>query len=386
MRGRASTYVAGFVAMSAALVPIAVPTAGVAATAPAPREPHVASTPASSNVRLVPLSSNYELPTRSVSRDIGVSVALPDGHDLWLFGDTDTFVHKGTRWTSVGFIDGSTALEAKYTRGRVPAGGEFPTGEPSRFLPVPTDVFLPDGSGRPCNNATAAFAARWPTGAVVLPGTPSDVLITYTEVCVTHTPGGRAPGVRPEGWGYMLYDWQHRHIARAPVDVFRPHSDGSALPDSLSFGSPLVDHGKLILFASHCGVFLGACTQSRVWFAAMPATIAAIDSTRSYALTQLAADTPWQPLSISVGRYQQGLRLVEMTTIGGTYKIFSAPTAGAKWHRLRSGTLPGCPSHLYFCAALQGHPELSTSTQIFVSYKDPDARPEGHVVVSAIPE
>jgi hypothetical protein len=52
-----------------------------------------------------------------------------------------------------------------------------------------------------------------------------------------------------------------------------------------------------------------------------------------------------------------------------------------------SGTLPGCPTKSRFCFALEGHPELSTSTQLFVSYKHPDTGPPvGHIVVSAIPD
>ena len=74
-----------------------------------------------------------------------------------------------------------------------------------------------------------------------------------------------------------------------------------------------------------------------------------------------------------------------LASIVGAYRIYTAPTAGATWHLASSGTLPGCPSHTGFCFALEGHPELSTATHTFVSYKNPDSGPGGHVVVSALP-
>src|SRR5262245_3250781 len=102
--------------------------------------------------RVVQVRSSYETATRSVSRDVGISVALPGGRALWLFGDTG--IHErtaGGKWKEAGFIDGSTALQAHYERGQVPSGTDYPSGVPSRFIPVPKNVYLPDGSGRPCN-------------------------------------------------------------------------------------------------------------------------------------------------------------------------------------------------------------------------------------------
>ena len=79
----------------------------------------------------------------------------------------------------------------------------------------------------------------------------------------------------------------------------------------------------------------------------------------------------WQPLSISVGHYGNGLRLVELATILGDYRIFTAPTAGSRWHLARSGRLPGCPTRTGFCLALEGHPELSTATKTFARTRMP---------------
>ncbi len=342
---------------------------------------------AGTDVRTVPVLSSYESASRVVSRDIGISVALPGGRALWLFGDTGVFQRGGGRWRSTKFIDGSTAIAASYSRGRVPRGDEVPSSAPARFLPVPENVYLPDGSGRACTYETAAFPARWPTGAVAMPRT-SDVLVTYGEVCVTSPPGG-VTSVRAEGWGYELYNSRTGRIDRGPIDVFEPHPSGSALPPSQIFGWPQLDQGRLTLFSSRCTALYVACSKGQVWAVTMPGTIAALDRHSSYLRTPLTTDAPegFTPLSISVGRFPSGLRLVEMNSIAGAYKIYSAEGTRARWHLDRSGTLPGCPSRKSFCFALQTHPELSTETEIFASYMDPDAGlGRGHVVVSALPD
>jgi hypothetical protein len=314
---------------------------------------------------------------------------LPDGHELWLFGDTSVYEHVKGAWGGLRFIDGSTAVEAHYTRGHVPVGGEYPTGKPTRFIPVPNDVYLTDGSGRPCvrGNGNAAFGARWPTGAAVMPADSSELLITYSEVCVTG--GGASAQQQPEGWGYLLYNWRTHHIDQGPVDVFKPHADGSPLASSDVFGSPIIDHGNVTLFASTCATQYLGCSAGQVLSVTMPAATTALDDPTSYKLTQVSTDGSgsWLPLSISVGRYPTGLRIVEWTSIAGTYSIFSTSTLGTPWHLTASGKLPGCTTKTGFCFALAGHPELSTATTLFVSYVDPDAGPGmGHEVMSAIPD
>ena len=87
----------------------------------------------------------------TISRDIGISAQLPDGHQLWLFGDTGIWQRDSSgKWHQGRFIPGSTAMLAKGARGQVPSGGELPSGTPAIFLPTPHNVYLPDGSGKPC--------------------------------------------------------------------------------------------------------------------------------------------------------------------------------------------------------------------------------------------
>ena len=342
------------------------------------------------HIRVVPILSSYETASRAVSRDVGISVVLPDGHDLWLFGDTRIDQRNDAGgWDLVNFVDGSTALETEYARGRVPNGVEYPAATPTRFIPVPTDVYLTDGSGRPCVKGVsdAAFSARWPTGAVLMPGDGSEVLVTYSDVCVVYPVGG-SPQDTIEGWGYLLYNWRTERIDVGPVDVFVPHSDGTETAPTTRLGSPVIDHGMLTLFAVACPARYLGCVAGQVWSVTMPATTAALSNPASYSLRLLSTDAPgsWQPLGLSVGRYPAGLRMVTWNSIAGNYKIFSAASVDVPWHLDRAGVLPGCGGHRLFCFALIGHPELSTATDVVVSYFDPDSGPTGHVVISSLPD
>jgi hypothetical protein len=334
----------------------------------------------------VPLRSDYETSTRSVSRDVGISVALPDGHALWFFGDTVTFKRVGNHWTGGQFIDGGTAVMTNPARGRVPKGREFPNASPARFLPVPNNVYLPDGSGTRCTTRTAAYPARWITGAAVLPSNRSLILITYAESCIQHSSDGGTT-ITPEGWGFALYNWKTRRIVHGPDDVIAPSKSGSRISSNQLFVTPVFDKGQLTLFSSECNAPYGACAAGLVWFVTMPAKLWAMSSAASYRRQLLPLNPPetWAAMSVSVNRHPAGWRLIQLTSIWGTYKIFSASSPTGPWQLVRSGTLPGCPTPTGFCWTPQGHPELSTSTQLFISYSKPNAGPGGHIVISAIP-
>ena len=339
---------------------------------------------AASAVTTAQIHSKYENAKRSISRDIGISVQLPDGHQLWLFGDTGIWQRDGSGWHQTKFIPGSTAMLAKGARGQVPSGGELPSGSPAIFLPTPHNVYLPDGSGKPCEFPDARFAARWPTGMAVTPSNKSLVLVTYGEVCVTKS--SSKVGVRAEGWGYLLYNWRKKKIVKL-VDVFKPKRDGSAIPPQQIYGWPMFASSKLVMFSSQCTSAYVNCTAGRVGAVTL-SSVAALNNPSAYKLQQMVTDgtSLWSPLAISVGRYPSGLRLIETTSIAGAYKVFSATQPTGPWHLDRSGTLPGCPSQKRFCFALEGHPELSTANSLVVSYHDPDSGPGGHIVVSAIPD
>jgi hypothetical protein len=143
-------------------------------------------------------------------------------------------------------------------------------------------------------------------------------------------------------------------------------------------------NGRPTLFSSKCTVQYLSCGSGHVW-TATTSTLSDPTSYKPRPMT-IAGTTTWEPLTISVGKYFNELRLIETTSIGGNYNIFAAPNVDARWHLLASGVLPDCvPSRGDFCHAVEGHPELSSPTELFISYKDPNVDPSGHMVISAIP-
>src|SRR5258707_14287640 len=72
---------------------------------------------AASTVTTAQIHSKYETAKRSISRDIGISAQLPDGHQLWLFGDTGIWQRDSSgKWHQGRFIPGTTPLLAKGAR------------------------------------------------------------------------------------------------------------------------------------------------------------------------------------------------------------------------------------------------------------------------------
>jgi hypothetical protein len=102
--------------------------------------------------RLGPVLTKDENPVTSLARDGGISVALPNGQDLWLFADTPTVEYSNGAWKVTRFVAGNTAGIGPYTPGQVPApltelaiGGALkPDNQPARFIPLPNDIYMPD--------------------------------------------------------------------------------------------------------------------------------------------------------------------------------------------------------------------------------------------------
>src|SRR5262249_25351 len=121
-----------------------------------PSAPNLVTSPAKF---LGPLTSSQETATQSIGRDRGLTVPLPNGKVLWIFGDPPTYTFQGGKWNLTGFIQGSSAGIGKYTPGTAPTValnelqlGQAPTKatKATQFLPPPA-VYLPDGSGKVCN-------------------------------------------------------------------------------------------------------------------------------------------------------------------------------------------------------------------------------------------
>jgi hypothetical protein len=209
----------------------------------------------------------------------------------------------------------------------------------------------------------------------VVPNT-SDVLITYADVCVV-----TAADVRAEGWGFMEYNSTTNAIDVGPDDVFPPSPSGAALAPNLGLGSPVFSNGQVSLFSFVCTSLFVGCGAGQVYSATLPGTISALSDPSSYAVNPSVTDasTTWQPIGIAVASYPDApFRMVEATAITGAYNLLTAPTAAGPWHLETTGLAPGCQGLLSgFCYALVGHPELSTPSQLVISYADPGAGPTG---------
>jgi hypothetical protein len=339
---------------------------------------------------LGPVNAHQETASGAVlERDAGISVALPNGRDLWIFGDTSSFSAASS--SSSAFIGGSTAAKGKYVPGKTPsalkdvqAAGATPT-TPSQFIPTPTDTVMPDGSGRACTPANGAiYSARWPTGAALLDD-PKQLLVTYTDVCVTST-----TSFTVEGWGFMIYSWRNAKIKAGPYDVFPPAQNGAPLSPDRSYQSPIVSKGQITLFTSQCASLFIACNSGSVSATTIPDNPLAMAVPASYVAQPAVTDgaTAWKPVNVSVAAYPTGLRLIEQTSIGGTFIVFSATSPTGPWHAFYSGTLPGCSSTPKgFCYAFVGHPELGNNSTLTVSYFKPDSPQNanvGHVDLAAV--
>jgi hypothetical protein len=332
------------------------------------------------------VQSSYEDASHAVARDDGLGVALPNGNDLWIFGDTSIYnADQSGKMRTSAFIAGGTAGEGPYAAGHIPATlMETPSpGQPlslsashppALYMPAPTNVYLADGSGRQCTSAPGRYPARWASGAAAIPKT-SDVLVTYVDVCVA---GSLQFDV--EGWGFMEYNWRTNGLDLGPSDVFPPSPSGRALSPELQLGSPVIDDGHVDLFSFNCTVLYVSCFVGQTYFTTVLDTPAALRNPASYQVAPASTQsTPWQPAGIAVARYPDApLRMIEMTGIAGTYDVLTATTAAGPWQLETSGTVPDCQAlRSGFCYALVGHPELSTPSQLVISYYDPGAGPMG---------
>ena len=325
---------------------------------------------------LGPVLTRDETSTVSISRDGGVSVALPGGKALWIYGDTPRHVFSKGRWKVANFVTGSSASIGAYTRGKVPkpmrqiwVGHKRTPKLPARFIPAPTNLYMPDGSGRRCTPANGgAEEVRWVTGGALMPN-PTYVLITYVSVCVTSV-----PKFVTQGYGFMIYNWRTNNITVRPVDVYKPPTNGAALPTSKMFGSPIIANGNVTLFSSTC------CSPGRVYTVTMPATAAALTNPANYVLHASGASTSFYLTVTGKTPTQPHIQLFELTNNKGGFRVFTAPNANGPWTRRGTGVLPGCKTSPQPCYAMATHPEISGTAQLMVSYYLPGYGPgvKGH--------
>jgi hypothetical protein len=245
---------------------------------------------------------------------------------------------------------------------------------------------MPDGSGRACTTANGAvYTARWPTGAVLV-ANQTQLLVTYTDVCVTS-----ATSFTVEGWGWLMYNWKGSKIKIGPIDVFPPAQSGAPLPDSRAYQSPLESNGQITLFTSSCTELFITCSAGSVTATTLSENPLVLGTPAAYVGTPALTvpTTSWAPVNVSIAAYPGGLRLVEQTSIGGTFVVFTSASPTGPWKPVVSGTLPGCSTTPRgFCYAFVGHPELGSSTSLVLSYFKPDSPQNanvGHIGLASVP-
>ena len=355
----------------------------------------------------------------NIVRDCGFSQPLPAdrARSLWLFCDSDLygFNSKG-QWTRSRIIDGSTAAEGPVTPGAAPDGlselakpgtgiRSIPNDDaPEQFLPTPSGLYT--AAGMPCDQAHGAYAASWISGVTSVAARSADVLISFNDVCVSISSGGAAL----EGFGLTEYD-PATNTLTSPVTVFRAPK-GQTIAAQEALGSPIFFGGDLYLFGSRCAEIYdvtclphpgNAVYLTRV--AANPSAWANPDSYRWF-----AGPSEWtatargavsilrgsHPLGISVEDFAnvgKGLVLIEQTNDVGAFTVYRGTRPTGDWVETTSGTLPCTTEGVSFCRAIIGHPELSTSAGLFVTYfnpgagpyHNPSADPEGHVMAAVVP-
>jgi hypothetical protein len=332
----------------------------------------------------------------SLNRDCGFSQPLTGNQSFWLFCDTAWTDFNGSH-----FITGSTAAVGPYTAGLVPTTlNELPTppaappaqpyyGGPAQFLPVPTGLLNP--AGQPCTANTTQYPASWITGLTRVPAS-STLLITYSDLCVTQT----ATPFFTQRYGIAEYNpTTNTFLARTTV----LSTPGAQLPAAQILGSPVFSGGFLYLYGAECtSGFAGVCATGSTYAARVPANSQSWRSSTAYlwytntqgGLSDDPADArnviPSAPAAVSVHDFSavgRGFDAIVQKDLAGGFEVWQASTPAGPWTRRSTGTVPcsgGAGNDL--CRALTGHPGLSTTSQLMISYFNPAS---SHVEAAAFP-
>ncbi len=228
-----------------------------------------------------------------------------------------------------------------------------------------------------------------------MPATP-DLLIAFDNYCVLSGAGG----FLPEGFGLAEYDPATGTLSN-DVIVFSGMNLLVATGAKL-LGSPVFSGRYLYLFGPTCtALAYGGCAAGTLFEARVPATPLAWTDPLSYQWQSRGTAGSWspdaaaatsiiagaRPSAVSVAEFPAAGRhfvLVEQTDISGAFTVYESPAPAGTWNRITSGRVP-CrpgPGYLNFCRAIIAHPELSTPTQLVLSFFDPAAGARGHVMVA----
>ncbi|MBP2330358.1 hypothetical protein JOF56_010743 [Kibdelosporangium banguiense] len=332
----------------------------------------------------------------SLNRDCGYSQSLAGNQSFWLFCDTAWNDFNGGH-----FITGSTAAVGPHTAGLVPTKlNELPTppgaprpqpynGGPEQFLPTPTGLLNP--AGQPCTPNTTQYPASWITGLTRDPAS-SNLLITYSDLCVTNT----ATPFLTQRYGIAEYNpTTNTVLARTTV----MSTTGTQLPAAQILGSPVISGGNLYLYGYECtSWFSGVCATGNTYAARVPANPQSWRSSSAYVwYTNTQGGTSNKPAdarnviasapsAVSMHDFSpvgRGFIAIVQKDVAGGFELWQATSPAGPWTRRSTGKVPcsgGAGNDL--CRALTGHVQLSTSSQLMLSYFNPAS---AHVEAATFP-
>ena len=222
------------------------------------------------------------------------------------------------------------------------------------------------------------------TGLALMPDR-KNILIPYVEVCVL------GATYRSQGWGFALFNFKTNKFTMKPHSVFPAQTDGSSIPATHVFGSPIIRNGKITFYSWSC------CSSYEIHTTTMNANVATLKNPASYA----PSVAPGLPHTIFLhvsppSKTHAKLTMYVMTGWTGEYDIYAAKAANGPWSKVATGQLPGCAEALRPCRSIALHPELSPAKRLIVSYylfgagpayttKHPATQPIPHTVMASIP-
>jgi hypothetical protein len=243
-------------------------------------------------------------------------------------------------------------------------------------------------AGLPCDWASNSYPASWISGVSQDAARRSDVLISYNNFCVPI--GGGTP--RAEGLGLAGYD-PATSTLDSQATVFTPAGPQPLAGPEL-LGSPVFSGGYLYLFAAHCAddyeLTCLPSSDNAVYLARMGADPCAWDTAADYqwdagpmgwtpavsaAASIVPGATPLAACTSDFSALGQGLVLIAQTGSTGASTVYEAPRPTGPWTEKTSGTVPCTVEGDSLCRAIIGHPELSTSRELLLSYFNPAAAP-----------
>jgi hypothetical protein len=181
----------------------------------------------------------------------------------------------------------------------------------------------------------------------------------------------------------------------------RVFTNTAGLPVQQQLVSPVVSNGFIYFVSSVCdGTDFGVCTTGRVFLARVQANATSWRNASSYrwwdgtnwnssyaaAASILPAARPSSNISLAdYSAVGKGFAIVESNSIWGDFTIWRSSSLTSGWTATRTGVTPcqdGPGTALDFCRAQIGHPELSTTSNLLLSWYNPA---DAHISVMAVP-